>query len=195
MQIILASGSPRRRELLSWIGLDFEVLVPEVNEEVLAGEDPEKYCTRLSENKARSIFSFQNKALVIGADTVVVHNNIIIGKPDDSSHAFNQLSLLQGSMHEVYTGYTIINDKQLITRAIKTKVFFRKMNDSEISWYISTGEPLDKAGSYGLQGIGSLFVDRIDGSYTNVIGLPLSDLYNDLKLFGIIQHEAGRYTL
>ena len=195
MQIILASGSPRRKELLSWLGLDFEVLVPEVNENVLDGESPKDYCTRLSQDKARNIFSIHSDALIIAADTVVVLNSTILGKPADNNDAVNQLRLLQGTMHEVYTGYTIINEKQLITRAIKTRVFFKEMNDFEISWYISTGEPLDKAGSYGLQGIGSLFVDRIEGSYTNVIGLPLSDLYNDLKVFGIIQHEVGRYTL
>ncbi len=121
----------------------------------------------------------------------MVINDRVLGKPFDFKEAFSQLRLLQGSMHEVYTGYSIIRGTRSCTRVVRTKVYFRDMSDEEISWYISTGEPMDKAGSYGLQGIGSIFVDRVDGSFTNVIGLPLSDLYSDLKGFHIALHPIG----
>ena len=188
MQIILASGSPRRQELFSWLGLDFETMVPEVDESIRNGEDPGEYCSRISRDKADSIGLSYRQALVVAADTIVVISGRILGKPAHAADACSQLKLLQGTMHEVYTGYTITYETRSTTRVIRTRVYFRPMSDGEIRWYISTGEPLDKAGSYGLQGIGSLFVERIEGSYTNVIGLPMSDLYNDLKGFGIALH-------
>jgi septum formation protein len=191
MQIILASGSPRRNELFSWFGLDFETKVPEIDESIQKGEVPGEYCSRISRDKAASIGHAYRQALIIAADTVVVVRGKILGKPADASDACNQLRLLQGAMHEVYTGYTITHETRSTTRVIRTRVYFRSMSDEEITWYISTGEPMDKAGSYGLQGIGSLFIESIEGSYTNVIGLPMSDLYNDLKGFGIALHPIG----
>jgi septum formation protein len=195
MQILLASGSPRRKELLSWLGVDFEVLVPEIDEKVMGDEAPEEYCSRLSRDKARIIQKDRPQALIIAADTVVVINNTILGKPTEPEEARRHLRQLQGAMHEVYTSYTVAHEDRSTTRVIRTRVYFRDMTEDEIVWYVSTGEPMDKAGSYALQGIGAIFVDRIEGSYTNVIGLPLSHLYHDLKEYGITLHLPGRYNL
>lgn len=191
MNIILASASPRRKELLSWLGLDFEILIPHIDETIQNGESPSEYCARLSEGKARFIHRDHEHALIIAADTVVAIEGRILGKPLDKKDAFDHLKILQGAMHEVYTSYTVLHETQCTTQVIRTEVYFRSMSDEEIRWYVSTGEPMDKAGSYGLQGIGSIFVDRIDGSFTNVIGLPLPDLYHDLKSFGIVLHPIG----
>ncbi len=190
MQIVLASASPRRRELFSWLGLKFEVIVPEVDETILPGETPVEFCARVSREKALSVSSRMPAALVISADTIVVSGGRILGKPVDEAHAREHLRLLKGTGHEVYTGYAIIRGKERVSRVIRTLVHFRDMSPDEIDWYVSTKEPMDKAGSYGLQGIGSLFISTIEGSYTNVIGLPLSDLYHDLKGFGIALHTV-----
>ncbi len=165
--------------------------MPLVDETIQNGEAPSRYCSRLSEDKARSVRHEHPDALIIAADTVVVIEGKILGKPLDKQEACDHLMLLQGAMHEVYTGYTVIHETSSTTRVIRTNVYFRNMSSEEVVWYVSTGEPMDKAGSYGLQGIGSIFVDRIEGSYTNVIGLPLSDLYQDLKGFGLALHPIG----
>jgi len=185
MQIILASASPRRKELFSQFGLDFTVTIPHVDEEVRKGEHPEDFCRRISMDKAAFASRDYPDALIIAADTIVVIENKIMGKPRDDKEAFEYLMLLQDKTHEVYTGYTIMHKGENKTRVIRTQVHFRTMSKEEILWYIATGEPLDKAGAYAVQGIGSIFIDRVEGSYTNVIGLPLSDLYYDLKGFGI----------
>ena len=196
MQIILASGSPRRRELFSQLGLDFEVVIPHVDESTRIGEHPEDFCSRISMDKALRIAHNNMNALVIAADTIVVVDDRILGKPENKKEAAEYLMLLENRMHDVYTGYTIINRQKNITRAIRTRVFFRSMTAGEVSWYVSTGEPMDKAGAYAVQGTGSVFIDKIEGSYTNVIGLPLSDLYHDLKIFGLNLKnvENGRLT-
>ncbi len=191
MDILLASASPRRKELISWLGLEFEVLVPVVDETIQDGEALSEYCSRLSREKAGSVRHERPDAVIIAADTVVVIGGELLEKPHDEQEAFDHLMLLQGAMHEVYTGYTIMHGAKSVTRVVRTNVYFRPMTPEEIVWYVSTGEPMDKAGSYGLQGIGSIFVDRIEGSYTNVIGLPLSDLYQDLKGFGLALHPIG----
>ncbi len=193
MQIVLASASPRRRELFSWLGLKFDVVVPEVDETIQPGETPVEFCARISREKAWYVSSRMPESLVISADTIVVSGGKILGKPVDEAQAREHLRILKGSSHEVYTGYAIIRGEERVSRVIRTVVHFRDMSPEEIDWYISTKEPMDKAGSYGLQGIGSLFISTIEGSYTNVIGLPLSDLYHDLKGFGITLHtiEGG----
>jgi septum formation protein len=195
MHILLASGSPRRRELFSWLGVDFEVIIPDVDETVLGDEAPEEYCSRLSLEKAASIQKERPRDLIIAADTVVVTGGAILGKPFDEADAHRHLRQLQGSMHEVYTSYTVAHETRSTTRVIRTRVYFREMTEGEISWYVSTGEPMDKAGSYALQGIGAIFVDRIEGSYTNVIGLPLSHLYHDLKDYGLKLPSFGEANL
>ncbi|MCK9263598.1 MAG: Maf family protein [Desulfomonilia bacterium] len=193
MQIVLASASPRRRELLSWLGLEFDVVVPEVDETIQPGEVPAEFCARISREKALSVSARRPDTLVISADTIVVSGGRILGKPADREQAREHLRLLKGTGHEVYTGYAIIRGEERVSRVIRTLVHFRDMSPEEIDWYVSTKEPLDKAGSYGLQGIGALFISTIEGSYTNVIGLPLSDLYHDLKVFGVALHtiEGG----
>ncbi len=185
MHIILASASPRRKELLSQLGLDFTVTIPHIDENVRQGEHPEDFCHRISMDKAAIASRDYPDALIIAADTIVVIDGKILGKPHDDHEAFAYLALLEDRTHEVYTGYTIMHKGENKTKVIRTRVHFRAMSQKEILWYIATGEPRDKAGAYAVQGIGSIFVDRLEGSYTNVIGLPLSDLYHDLKHFGI----------
>lgn len=185
MQVLLSSGSPRRKELLSLLGIDFQVKIPNIPEIQQLGEKPEDFCSRISKQKALEVVRGCPGALVIGADTVVVVEGKILGKPQDTNQARDYLMLLQDKVHEVFTGYTIVFGKHQKTKVVRTRVHFRQMTTEEISWYISTGEPIDKAGAYAIQGIGALFIDRIQGSFTNVIGLPLSDLYFDLKRFGI----------
>ena len=186
MQIILASASPRRKDLFSYLGLDFTVTIPHVDEQARQGEHPEDFCHRISIDKAAIAIRDYPDALIIAADTIVVIDGMILGKPHDDKEAFDYLTLLEGRTHEVYTGYTIMYKGENKTKVIRTRVHFRAMTAEEILWYIATREPLDKAGAYAVQGIGSIFVDRVEGSYTNVIGLPLSDLYYDLKGFGIV---------
>ena len=189
MQIVLASASPRRRELLQRLGLSFRIAVPEVDESIRAGEAPADFCSRISREKALSVSSRMAGALVISADTIVVAQGKILGKPAGEEEAREHLRLLNGTIHEVYTGYAIMHGSRNAGRVVRTLVRFQEMSEEEISWYISTKEPLDKAGSYGLQGIASIFISGIEGSYTNVIGLPLSELYCDLKDFGVSLHR------
>lgn len=186
MQVLLSSGSPRRKELLSLLGIDFQVQVPHTPEVQLTDENPTDFCSRISREKALEMARANPESLVIGADTVVVVEGKILGKPRDEDQARDYLMLLQNRVHEVFTGYTIVCGTRQRTKVVKTRVRFRKMSAEEISWYIATGEPMDKAGAYAIQGMGALFIDKIQGSHTNVIGLPLSDLYHDLKNFGII---------
>ena len=185
MHIILASASPRRKELLSYLGIAFEVIVPAIDEAVINGEPPADFCARVCRDKALAVGSDKPDALIIAADTIVVIDGRILGKPQDKDQAVEFLKLLRSRAHEVYTGYTVavIGADRIVTRVVRTTVHFRAMSDEEIRWYISTCEPMDKAGAYALQGLGAIFVDRIDGSYTNVIGLPLAELYHDLKTF------------
>ncbi len=185
MQVLLSSGSPRRKELLTLLGIDFQVMVPNISEIQRVGEKPQDFCSRISKQKALEVARGYPESLVIGADTVVVIDGKILGKPLDNAQARDYLTLLQDKVHEVFTGYTIIFGTRHKTKVVMTRVHFREMTTEEISWYISTGEPIDKAGAYAIQGIGALFIDKIQGSFTNVIGLPLSDLYYDLKEFGI----------
>ncbi len=185
MQIILASSSSRRRELLSLLDIPFEVKYPRIEEIPLEKEKPAEFCRRASDKKAHTVAKDHKHAIIIAADTVVVVDDIILGKPRDYNEASRFLMMLKGRAHNVFTGYTILcmAKEKSISRVINTKVHFNDMTEEEISWYISTKEPMDKAGAYGIQGLGKLFISRIEGSYTNVIGLPLSDLYTDLKGF------------
>jgi septum formation protein len=187
MRIILASASPRRRELLSLLGIDFEVVIPCIDETLGTGEHPPEFCARLSREKALSIAQDHADCLVIAADTVVVIEDSILGKPQDEDQAGAYLRMLRSRVHEVYTGYTVacLIQDHITTKVVRTTVHFRDLSEEEIAWYVATREPMDKAGAYALQGHGAAFIDRIDGSHTNVIGLPLSDLYNDLKTFDI----------
>lgn len=185
MKIILASGSPRRRELLKSPGLEFEVYKPDVDESMIDGESASELCARLSRLKAQAGAEKFPDALVIAADTIVVIDDLIIGKPKDRHDAFNMLKRLQGKWHEVITGITVGMKEKFITHAEHTRVKFRELSDSEIQAYVSTGECDDKAGAYAVQGYGSLLVERIEGDYFNVVGLPLCRLGKMLSVFGI----------
>ena len=169
--LILASASPRRAELLRQLGLRFQVQSADIDEARGKNESPDDYVRRLAVEKAEAI-SLVSGGVVLGADTVVVHRNQILGKPHNSQGAREMLRALSGSWHEVYTGTALVTDatRSSVTR---TKVKFKAISDREVERYLETGEPFDKAGAYGIQGIGSLFVERIEGSYSNVMGLPL----------------------
>lgn len=172
--IILASKSPRRQELLKLITSDFCIKSAEVDETLPEGIAPKEAVEYLSKIKAQP---FENGIdTIIGADTVVAVNGTILGKPENEEDAFNMLKMLSGKEHSVFTGVTVIKPEKSTTFSVCTKVKFFDLTDDEIRKYISTGEPMDKAGAYGIQGYGALLVEKIDGDYFNVVGLPVSKL-------------------
>ena len=172
--MILASKSPRRQELLKYITDNFTVKTAEVDETLPEGMKPEEAVKYLSRIKAQP---FENEdSIVIGADTIVVIDGKILGKPCDNRDAENMLRRLSGKTHSVFTGVTVIKNGEYHTFSTETKVTFFELSDSDIKRYIETKEPLDKAGAYGIQGYGSLLVEKIDGDYFNVVGLPVSKL-------------------
>ena len=187
MRILLASASPRRKELLGYLGIAFECWSADVDETPRPGEKPADFCRRLSNDKAQAALTVPACEIIIAADTIVVVDNQIMGKPADSQQAAEYLRLLRKRRHEVMTAYTIIasGDARTITNLVVTEVYFNDMTEAEISWYVASGEPLDKAGAYAIQGIGGLFISKIEGSHSNVIGLPLAELHADLKALGI----------
>lgn len=179
--IILASKSPRRKELLSFITTDFAVKSADVDETLPQGITPDKAVEYLSKIKAEP-FKNEND-IVIGADTVVALDGKILGKPRDDADAFATLKMLSGREHSVFTGVSVIKGEKIEIFSVQTKVKMFELTDEEIEEYIATDEPFDKAGSYGIQGKGSLLVEKIDGDYFNVVGLPISRLNRVLKLF------------
>lgn len=179
--IILASKSPRRKELLSFITTDFAVKSADVDETLPQGITQDKAVEYLSKIKAEP-FKNEND-IVIGADTVVALDGKILGKPRDDADAFATLKMLSGREHSVFTGVSVIKGEKIETFSVQTKVKMFELTDEEIEEYIATAEPFDKAGSYGIQGKGSLLVEKIDGDYFNVVGLPISRLNRVLKLF------------
>lgn len=179
MKLILASASPRRSELLSHLGIPFSVRVSDIDETVQNDETPEDYVRRLSLEKA--LLKINPGEYVIGADTVVVHENVILGKPSDASHARFMLEKLSGSWHEVLTGVSVVSLESRETFVVKTRVLFDSLDIEDIDLYIESLEPMDKAGAYAIQGIGGKFIVEIQGSYSNVVGLPLCELAKVLK--------------
>ncbi len=176
-QVVLASASPRRRELLAPFFPELIVSPPEVEEGPLPGEDSSNMVERLALAKAREGASRYPRALVIGADTVVVLDGEVLGKPSSRQEVVDMLSRLSGRWHRVITGVALVcGEEHRVSHAV-TRVLFASLSPQEISFYAATGEPLDKAGAYGIQGVGGLFVSEIQGSYTNVVGLPLHLLY------------------
>ncbi len=176
---VLASKSPRRKELLQNIGIKAEIMPSNVDESVAEGLAPETMVEELSMLKATDVArSLDRNTVVIGADTCVCVDGEIFGKPENSEDARRMLRALSGRSHEVYTGYCIVNCKDgvAVSKCEKTKVFFRTLSEEEISSYIATNEPMDKAGAYGIQGKGSKFIERIEGDYFNVVGLPVCAL-------------------
>lgn len=192
-EIILASASPRRRELLEQGGIPFTV-IPSQAEEKITTEQPGQAVEELSYLKCSDIYEKSlGDVLVIGADTVVASEGKILGKPSSQKDAVKMLQSLQGREHEVYTGVTIMaregNENRKKTFHEKTKVVFYPMSDEEIRSYVNTGEPMDKAGAYGIQGKSAVFIKEISGDYNNVVGLPLARLYQELKNMGIESRE------
>lgn len=185
--LVLASSSPRRRELLKTIGLEFVVLSPEIDENIENSSKPEELVVELARQKAQAVEQKVDKGdIIISADTIVVYRKSILGKPTDEYEAFNMLKRLSGKWHKVFTGVCIRITGEEITFYEVTKVKFRELQDEEIVYYISTKEPLDKAGAYGIQGLGGAFVEKIVGDYTNVVGLPLPKLWKILFDRGIV---------
>ncbi|WP_303723039.1 nucleoside triphosphate pyrophosphatase [Malonomonas rubra] len=188
-KIILASASPRRKELLEQIGLRFEIVPSNAPEEVLPEETPEEHVVRLSISKASEVASRPDAdgRWFIGSDTIVLCNRQILGKPKDEQHAAEMLRMLSGRKHTVLSGYAILDRKtgEQRAEAVATCVRFRNLTEDEIARYIATGEPMDKAGSYGIQGLGVCLVAGIEGSYTNVVGLPLCRLTLALEELGV----------
>jgi septum formation protein len=185
--IVLASSSPRRSELLLNMGLKFSVDLSEIREEQHAGLKPAELAKMLSLNKARAAAARHAGSIIIAADTIGVLDGRILGKPLDASHARKMLAQMSGRCHRVITGFTVIDSAtgKTVSRTVETKVYFRKLSRAEIVRYVETGEPLDKAGAYAIQGLGALLVERIEGDYNNVIGLPLTALVQVLRSFGI----------
>jgi septum formation protein len=177
--LILASGSPRRAELLRAAGIEFTVRIADVDEAILPGESPRDYVLRLSRAKALAVA--REDEIVLGADTTVVIEDEIAGKPVDAEDARRMLSALSGRWHEVLTGVTLLRGDEILADVAVTRVKFSEMSESEIDWYVSTGEPMDKAGAYGIQGYASRFVECIEGSYSNVVGLPVQMVYRMLR--------------
>lgn len=185
MKFILASASERRKDLLSRIISDFEVRISDFDEKsVEVNKDIEKYVKTLAEGKAKSIaLNCSDDSIIIGADTIVVIGDKVLGKPKDKNEAFKMLKALSNNVHRVYSGVTVINNtkKAMKTECLYTEVYFSELLDEEIWRYINTGECLDKAGAYGIQGFGGVFVEKINGCYYNVVGLPLNLLNKMIK--------------
>ena len=180
-RIILASASPRRAELLRAAGIDFEIQPADVDETIGAGESPVEYVSRLAEAKGRLVYERDSSRTVLAADTAVVVDEHILGKPADDEDAVRMLGLLSGRRHLVLTAVSIFHPGGIVdTRADTTSVEFAPLSDADIAWYVSTGEPIDKAGAYAVQGLASRFVARIEGSYSNVVGLPVALVYQML---------------
>lgn len=199
--LLLASGSPRRKELLAQIGVVFSVCPMDIDETQYPEETPEEYVKRLSLEKAQAALALNPEAVVVGADTSVVLNGKVLGKPESDAQAKSMLRLLSGRTHQVITGVALIrhqgteqdnqqgnqkdNGHQIQNAVVTTVVSFLPISDEQIDQYVATKEPEDKAGSYGIQGKAAVFVERIEGSYSNVVGLPLEKIAQMLRQFDI----------
>ena len=187
MEIVLASHSPRRKDLLEQMGITrFRVVAPDIDEHMDRDMPPAKLVETISAEKARAVAEEVGPdALIIAADTVVSMDGAVLGKPSDKLSAFQMLSALSGCHHQVYTGFTVLLGERLVTQSACTDVSFRSLTDEEMEAYIKTGEPMDKAGAYGIQGVGALLIDGIQGDYFNVMGLPVCQLGQVLGEFGV----------
>ena len=187
MRIVLASGSPRRYELLKMIGLEDFVVIPDVEDEILyEGITPEQTVCKTALNKARNVAGRCDETdLIIAADTEVFLDTTPFGKPTNADDAIRMLKTLSGKKHTVYTGIAMICGDVIITGAEATDVYFRELSDTEISAYVQTGDPMDKAGAYGVQGRGAVFIERLEGDFFNVMGLPVCRLTIMLRNLGV----------
>jgi septum formation protein len=189
MDVILASKSPRRQELLKRIIKDFKVVVSDFNEDSVSfNGNPDEFVKELSKGKAIAVGkNTKDNSIIIAADTIVVLNEEVLGKPKNEKQAFEMLSLLSGNTHQVYSGVTILNteDNSIYSEVVSTEVKFSVLTKEQIEFYIRSKEPMDKAGAYGIQGLGAVFVEEIRGCYYNVVGLPLNRLNKMLKKFNL----------
>ena len=185
MRLVLASASPRRADLLRAAGIRFDVFPVDVDERFHYGEKPEHAVARLAEAKASAAAASHPEAVVLGADTTVVIHGEALAKPANADDAARMLRLLSGRSHDVLTGVCVCSGSRRLIHVESTRVRMAQMSDAEIAWYVSTGEPFDKAGGYAVQGLASRFIEGIDGSYSNVVGLPISTVYELLKQAGL----------
>ena len=184
MSLILASQSPRRRELLGLTGLEFIVRAADIDETMDSGRAPFEEVARVSRLKALAV-ERERDDVVIAADTIVVCGGTVLGKPRDEADAFRILNLLSGRDHEVMTGMTVVRGDEIVTHTEVTRIHFRELHPDEIHAYIASGEPMDKAGAYGIQGGAALFADQMEGDYYNVMGLPVCRLAMILRSLGL----------
>ena len=182
-KIILASKSPRRKQLMEQLGMTISICPSNIDESLVALKEPAQYVKELAMLKARDVAMLNPGFLVIGADTIVVSDGEILGKPGSKTLAIEMLNKLNNREHFVYTGFCIYkaNLGSIVVKSVKTKVYFKNLSTREINFYANTNEPYDKAGGYGIQGIGSFIVRKISGSYTNVVGLPVCELVEELN--------------
>ena len=197
-RVVLASGSPRRRQLLELIGIEHEVLPSNIDETLRPREAPRRHAERLAREKASAVAKRQPDRITIAADTIVVINKKVLGKPVDADDARRMLSMLSGREHTVITAVAVARGRKLRSAIEEVRVKFRRLRDDEIDAYIGTGEPMDKAGAYGIQGYGATIVECVDGDYFAVMGLPLARLVTLLRdlgvhyTFGGLQVESER---
>ena len=186
-EVILASASPRRKELLGEIGLRFKVEPSNYDEDIPSALEPHELARKISLEKAKVVADKYQNVIVIAADTFIVFGDQILGKPHTEKEARRMLEAISGKSHSVITGFTIIDtgNHKTLSKSVETKVYIRKLTLAEIDAYVKSKEPLDKAGAFAIQGSGAVFVEKIEGDYSNVIGLPLSTLTETLKEFGI----------
>ncbi len=180
--IILASKSPRRRDVLDMLELEYRCVPADTDETPVAGMSPADTVMLFSQRKAEAVRSeAKNGDMILGMDTMVCIDGVLLGKPADEEDAFRMLKMLSGKAHNVVTGYTVIYGDKQETGCVSSDVYFRTLTDDEIKWYISTKEPMDKAGAYGIQGKGSLFVESIDGDYFSILGFPVCRVFEVVK--------------
>ena len=192
-KLILASGSPRRKTLLQDLGLEFEVIAAQVEEKPRAGEKPEDFVLRAASDKAGAVSCDNPASWVLGADTVVVHGGRILGKPGDGEEALSVLLALSGQKHLVHTGFCLANVKKQVSvsRLVTTEVYFSSFSEEIAAAYVASREPLDKAGAYGIQGAGGVLVEKINGSYSNVVGLPLVEVIQEMLRYKLVAPGPG----
>jgi septum formation protein len=196
-RLILASKSPRRAELLKQLGIDFDIAPSRVEEDVAPHENPREHVSRLAEAKARDVADRFPDRWVLGADTIVLIDDRILGKPENEADALDMLRQLSGQTHTVLTGISVHHRRKGVTdqEVVQTTVKVRPLLEDEMTWYLSTGEPMDKAGAYAIQGLGTFMIESIHGSYTNVVGLPLCELIRTLRRLGAITFSNSGFQI
>ncbi len=191
--LILASGSPRRKEILENAGYEFDIVPSEYVEDLTLDMPPHELARHLSEGKAWDVARTHSDSVVLAADTFIAFEGHLLGKPHTPEEAQRMLRTLSGRTHSVITGFTVVQYSRVVSRSVETKVLFKELSDSDINDYIATGEPLDKAGAYAIQGIGERLVQDIEGDYLNVVGLPLAEVMDVLHEFDISPVDANNH--